>query len=814
MKRPFFLFFIFLFVVINTLAQKITVSGIVKDSINQIELEYATIIFQNSSDSAIIGDVTNSKGVFKLQVAPGRYNATIEHLSYKPKHIQINIANEDVDLGVLNLSHTSEALNEVTVNGTVGATDIKLDKKTYNVTKDILSGGGSATDVLTNIPSVNISPEGVPIIRGSKAKIIINGRISSSTKVESIQNIPASSIQKIEVITTPSAKYSGDSQGGIINIILKKGLDNGFNGSITGSSALGDSEIHGVAASLNYRKDKLNIYTNTNYFHRKPVSSTTINNEYFVNDVADGFLNEDRTFTRKNVVFESSLGFDYYFNDYISLNIEGTYSKYNGDFTNKNTLDYFDAANNLTLTNERYQRTDHNNDIYGVSAVYIQYFEREGEIIYIDFSHKSDFEQNESELANLDLYPDFMLNPDENELIFDDIDVVNTSWFLAYDWPMNETAILGFGYETHLGNVKQDFINEVLVNGEFEPNPETTNSFDYTENWHGFYAQFDKNYDNWSFGIGLRTELTNLDSHLITTNERTKTDYTDLFPNVNVDFTLTDTKSLGISYRRGIQRVNYPRLNPFEQRISETTTYKGNPELLPFYSNSVELTLLNENEENKFTINPTLYFRNYDDIWQHVTYETGEIVNDVPKLTTTPVNLGYLNFTGIEFVSIYNATDWLEFTGTFDLRYVKQDGIFEYTNSENELVTFDFENTNISGYVNLNTVARFKNDFNVQAFVEYQLESEAAYSKREAYAFMNASASKDVFNKRATITFIASDIFNSKKIDRTRWTDDSTSHINHQWTQPSYVLSFTWRFNQSKRNKKLKFDQNDEELGY
>jgi len=814
MKRIFAVFiFLFFSIVLNTYSQKYTLTGILVDDISNQPLEYATIIITSAASEFPMGCLTNHKGKFKINIPKGSYLFTAKYLSYQSKIIDMKDFNKDTNIGIIKLHLTTETLDPITINATKSKTQLSLDKKTYNVEKDILANGGTAIDVLTNAPSVSVSAQGLPMIRGNTATIMINGRISARSKINALKNLPASSIQKIEVITTPSARYSGDSSGGIVNIILKKGLDNGLNGSVTTTSSVDDSAIYGVATSLNYRFDKLNIYSNTNFYHRKPVATTFIKNEYKNNGLTTGYLNEDRKYTRKNIIFESIIGVDYYFNDYININVEGSYANFNGDFDNLNESTFFDDAKNITSINKRTINTDHKNDIYEIAATYTQYFERENEIVYIEFSHSKDIEVNDSYLSNLDSYPIYSENPDKDELIFDNLTVQNTKWLLAYDWPMTSNVFFEFGYEANLGKATNDFVNEIIVNGSFEPNPLTSNLFKYTENWHRIYTMYNHSFGDFSYRIGLSTEFTNLDVNLVTSNQRSKQKYTDFNPSLNFKYTLSDSKSLSFSYRRGLDRSNYPNLNPFEQRISETSSFVGNKNLLPFYTNGLELNLLNMNNKNSFVFNPTLYFKNYHNIWQYVTYENGDIINGIPKLITTPINLGDLNFLGTELLATYTPAKWVDINGTLDMRYVTTSGTFEYTDSNNQIVVLDYSNDAFGGNTKLNTTFSFKNNLKLQTLLQYEFTSKGAYSTRKAYAFMNASASKDFFNKQLTLSFIADDIFNSNRTKRTRYpNEDVISYNNSQWKESSFLLSLTWRLNQSKKAIDLKFDKKDLEI--
>jgi hypothetical protein len=291
--------------------------------------------------------------------------------------------------------------------------------------------------------------------------------------------------------------------------------------------------------------------------------------------------------------------------------------------------------------------------------------------------------------------------------------------------------------------------------------------------------------------------------------------YTDFFPSLNLTYTINETKSLAFNYNRGLERATYDELNPFERRISETLSFQGNKDLLPVYLNYYELSFLNDKEDSKFTLNPTLYFKNLQDYRQFVSYENGEIINGVPKIITTQINLGTLNFFGAEFLYVYTPYDWLNFTGAVDLRYVTQEGIFEYIDSSNQNVVLDYTSQSFGGYVKLNTSIKLKNDIKLQGLVQYNIASESAYSKRQGYFYTNAAISKDFFNKKATLSFIADDVLNTNKIKRTIWPNDNViSYVDFQWREPSYLLSFTWRFNQSKKNKKANFNKKDKKENY
>lgn len=810
MKKVLTSIFLMLFTVFQLFAQKnekIHISGKIVNTANNRVLQYATISLTKVNSEDIEGTISDKNGKFDIYTQVGTYILKIEYLSFEDKIYTNFKLTKNIDLGVILLTEDSESLETVDVSGKSKLTTIKLGKVVYNVEKDISSEGSSAIDILANVPSVNINSENIPTIRGSSALILINGRMSSMTKLQALQNLQASSIKSIEVITTPSARYGTGVEGGIINIILKKGLDNGLNGSVTATG--GYKNIFGGATSINYRKNKVNIYTNTSYFNRDLYGESTIENEFLNNGNSTGFLNEDLTNSRKDEVLNTSLGFDYYINDYIYLNIEGSLGKYVRDLSTTNIGNYYDLNNSLTLSKEQLGFTDFTNDIYDVSITYDQYFERENEELYISFSHKNDLEINDTELYFSELFPTNIALPDNDELIYDEVLLQNTEWHVAYVLPINKKSTLEMGSQGVIGSLKTDFINQKLVGGIFEPDPNTTNRFNYNEDHYGIYSEYKIENEKTSFKLGLTIDQTEVKTNLVLTNEITNQKYLEFFPSVHINFIKDEFKSIGFAYRRDIGRAKYIDLNPFEQRFSETTSFQGNINLTPVFINSFELSFLNE-KESKFSIKPTAYFRHYQDFWQYVTVETGEIVNGNPKLLTTPVNLGAITYTGLEFLLNHAPSDWLEFDSTIDLRYVNQTGIYEYRDSNNMLTELDYNSDNISGSLKLNTTIALPFDINFQSLIQYEIASRGAYSERYGYAYMNASLNKELLNKKATLTLSAKDIFNSKQIKRLRWSDDFKSQNKSQWREPSILLSFTYRFNQSKKDKTLDIHINDE----
>ena len=256
---------LFLFISLFSFAQKISITGTVVEGATNQPLEYATIILEPIDGKKVSGGVTNREGKFDITLKRGKYNITIEFLSFESIVIQNKELTKDTDLGTIKLYENAESLDEVEIIAEKSTVEFRLDKKIYNVGKDMTVKGGSASDVLDNVPSVTVDVEGNVSLRGNESvRILINGKPSGLVGLngnDALRQLPADAIAKVEIITSPSARYQAEGTAGIINIVLRKGKAQGFNGSVTAD--LGTPTKVGTSASLNYRTKKFNYFTTT-----------------------------------------------------------------------------------------------------------------------------------------------------------------------------------------------------------------------------------------------------------------------------------------------------------------------------------------------------------------------------------------------------------------------------------------------------------------------------------------------------------------------------------------------------------------------
>ncbi|AOW19451.1 outer membrane beta-barrel protein [Urechidicola croceus] len=791
-----------------------TVTGKVIDASNNQELEYATVIFSQRGKSEVIGSVTDKNGNFKIEVPQGKYVISVEFLSYKTKIFKPRDINNNIHFGSIELSEDLESLDEVEIIIEKKDVDLKLDKQIFNVDKSVLSKGGSAIQAITNIPLVNID-NGNIVIRGNSATVLINGKISAMSKTEALENISAESIQRIELITKPSSKYNASATGGIINIITKKGIDNGFNGSTTVTGGIKD--IYGTAFSLNYKNDKVNIFTNTSFFQRNPITNTTTNSSYFNNDLLENSAFEKRKYHKKDNVLNTEVGVDFHIDSKTTITPKISYLNISGRHDLFNTVNYYDEFNVLEVINNRTLDTHSQNDVIEFSTNFTKKFEKEGEEIDAFVAYSIDDYSSNSFINNFDTYPTETNYRNLDENVFDDLKIDNLNLKFSYNYPIDETSSLETGYEGEIGTLTNDFSNEVIdTNDSFVVNPNTSGMVNYDQDIHAIYADYYKEFNKISFGGGLRAEKTIFNISMLNTSENVSRDYTEFFPSLYTDFAINDSTSLTLYYSRGIYRPGYFELNPFEQFQSEVYSFKGNSNLDHSIFNGGGISYYTQ--KNKLTLIPSITFYNYNNLWTDIPFETNEVINNINKITVTPININSTNRFGLDLVLSYQPTDWLSVTNTAEVYNWQTKGIYEYVDVNNNLVRIDNNFNNYSASNKLSSTVKLNDKIKFQATSFYHLPTETSIRRQESYAWVNASINTEVLNGKGSFSIVANDLFNSNRRKQTRLTQNIAtgsniaSKTNRQHVERSVLVTFSYRFNQSKKDNKIDFNiKNDEE---
>ena len=814
--------FLLLFSAFLTLhAQKeFSVSGKVLDKDTKEPLEYATVAFKNSSDKKIVtGGITDAKGNFEIKVPEGIYDISVEFISFKTENLPNKNINKDTNLGTITLGLNMESLDDVVIVAETTTVDVRLDKKIYNIGKDLTTSGGTVSDALNNVPSVSVDVEGGISLRGNEnVRILINGRPSAlagfgSTDV--LGQLPAEAIERVEVITSPSARYDAEGTAGIINIILRKEKTLGFNGSFNVN--IGHPTSSNVTSNINLRTDKYNIFNTTGYRYRESPGSGFFDTRYF-EDRQDAFLDnipydrniENRTYDRQDKGFNTNLGMEYYITEKSS--ITGTVFYRNGkdeDLTT-NENDYL-LDNAAQIGTERRELEIEKDESYQVALNYMNKFNDSGHQLTADFQYDVDNEEQEAFINEPVVY-----NNTSNNQIDIPSEETNTieeqkEYLIQTDYvlPIGKESQFEAGYRGNFKNEITDYeLRQEDNQGDLVINENQTNIFDYTENVQALYTQYGTKFGDFSFLLGLRLENTNLKgkiTSLLTEEELQEefsfpidtdfdNNYLGLFPTVNLIYEISEQENITLGYNR---RINRPRgwfINPFPSRSSRNNIFQGNPNLRPAYSNAFDLGYLKR--WKKLTLTASVYYQRETDAFQRVQEEvtiTGPGGSPVDVVRSIPFNLATNERTGGELGFLYNPVKWLRLNGSVNFFQFKLDGEF---NGE------DYGQENSSWF------ARFSSKVSLPAKIDWQTNafyrgaSDELQGRQEGILSINLAFSKDVLKDNGTINFNVSDLLNSRRRESFTTTEFFEQNSEFQWRQRSFNLGFTYRFNEQKKRQR------------
>ena len=769
--------------------KKIKIEGVVIDKETQDPLEYTTIsLLNDSSPDLIQGGITDKNGKFIIEVFPGKYNITLEYIGFDKIILKDKVISINEDFGIFELEIVTESLNEVELVGERTEVEIRLDKRIYNVGKDITVRGGSVADVLDNVPSVSVDVEGNVALRGNQnVRILINGKPSGLVGLsgpQGLRSLPAESIDKVEVVTSPSARYEASGTAGILNVILKKEELEGFNGSFILNG--GAPTTYGGNATLNWRTKKFNIFSTTSLRDSESRGGGDFESENF-NPVR--FVNEDRDYQRNRKSIFFNLGAEYYFNDDTSLTISGFVRTSDNESNNNTKIDNLNAAGVVVDQFGRYQFEEEIDNSQQFTTNFTKKFDDKGHELVIEFQTESS-EEDESDLA--ENTSTFNQESDTFE------DQSRTLLQMDYVWPINENTQFEIGYRGDFSLQETDYnVFDLLDNGR-TPNTELTNFLGFTQKINAAYAQFGKKINKFSYLIGLRMEKTHIEIDQKTTKIFKEKDYTDWFPTLNFSFEFTEKENITLGYSRRIRRPRSWSLNPFRSLTSLTFFRQGNPDLDPSYSKLFDLGYLKR--WNKFTFNSSVYYQKATQVIERITETTGELVVvsldplvELPEFRSTSVNISENIRTGTEFTLTYSPKRQVRLSGNFNIFNSETIGFYKGVPLDRKIVSWFMRfNSSFPLAFGINTQL---NGFYFGPRANAQTESKGVVS-------FSGALNKPMFNDKATLSFRVNDIFNSSRRKSTTETADFRNYTEFQWRQPSYVFTFTYRINERKMGKR------------
>lgn len=737
---------IFMFFEINSLSSQnsqILITGKVIENNNLLPIEYATIsIFDITSKKPLTGTISSPDGTFTLKTNDTNFYFELSFIGFKTKTItDFEIIKNNINLKTITLEEDNQALDEVVIRAEKSQTEFKLDKRVFNVGMDLSSSGASSLEVLNNIPSVNVSIEGAISLRGSQGvQILINGKPSvlASADGNALGSITADMIEKIEVITNPSAKYDAEGTSGIINIIIKKSEKRGLNGAATLNIGIPNSNSFGL--SLNKRTEKFNLFSQMGFGLRTyPNKSKSINQDLTTNTTISSHGEGEFNEKFGNVL----IGADYHINDNNVITLSGSYAYEIEDQNAKTNFNKTDATNTITDSWLRNQLTEADNPKLRYELQYKKDFKRHADQSLLFSALGNSFRKDQfSDFENI---YSIGANEDDQQKTRTDYTLEDYTFKLDYTHPFLENYTLETGSQYAINSVSNDFAVSDLENGEWINNADLTNIFDFNQKVLGLYTTAAYEGDLWGLKLGLRLEHTNLSTLLKNTNESNGNDYSNLFPSIHTSYKLSDNFSVQAGYSKRIRRPRLRELNPFSNIQNNFSISTGNPDLQPEFTDSFEITSIHK--IGTASLNFSLYNRYTVDVVERISTFFDNVS------TSTPENIGTNSTTGFEANGKYAPTNWFSFNGDFNINYFNRKGVFETTN-------FDFKGNQWS--TSLTTKFKLPADFDFEVSGDYRSKYKTVQSEIDDNLFADLGLRKKILKGKVILNLSIRDVFASR----------------------------------------------------
>ena len=782
MRQPLLLF-LSLCATINYAQDAAQLTGILLQDDNGQPLPFATAVAYRSADSTMVANATTDvDGSFALSVSPGTYYLEVQFLGYDNlviDGIELTNATPSRDLGTLRMGQSGVALETVEVTTERSQLVMKLDKRVFNVGTDLTGAGNTAADILNNVPSVNVDPEGNVSLRGSNGvRILVDGKPSamlSSGDLDALRRMQGDIIESVEVITNPSARYEAEGEAGIINIILKKNRQTGVNGSF--GATVGYPENLGGSYSLNYRRNQFNLFSNFGIsYQRSPGGGSE--NQRFLNP--DGSLlaryTTETDQDRGGIGGNLQLGTDWFINDRNQLTGSLLYRRSQDDNFALVTYRDFDEGGSLLTTTVRDTREDSENQNLESSLNYKRTFARHedqeltavAQYILDDDLELSDITQTQTDRADPLRQRASNTEYETNLLLQTD-----------YVHPFNDSLKLEGGLRTTLRTIRNAFrVEEEDENGAYQVFPQFNDELNYTENIGAAYFIASGEFGPIGAQVGLRGELSDVTAELIRSQVTNEQYYFNLFPSAALTYQFTETNQLQLSYSRRLSRPYFRLLLPFSNFNNPRNNSIGNPTLRPEYTDSYEVGMLRYLPAGSLLA--SVYYR----------YTTGVIERlilpaDDGTTIRFPVNLGDRNSYGVELNFQYDLTDWWKFNSDFNLYTSQTEGSYEGTDYGVDITAWSGRAAST-----LDLTERLQS----QISFDYNAPRNTPQGRDLATYALDVGLSRKVFSGKGDLTLSGRDLFNTR-VQRTIIEQQNyTSTSDFQWRQArQVVLSLVYR---------------------
>lgn len=760
-------------------------------------------------DSLIAGMLTKPNGYFNFTnlTLPDSFDIriTAQGFADNSKIVEMDRggkANLGMDVGNIKLASEADLLGSVTVVAQRPSLQMGIDRKIFNVDKNITSTGGTAVDVMKNIPSVSVDVEGNVTLRNSSPQIFVDGRPTILT----LQQIAADDIERVELITNPSAKFDAASSGGIINVVLKKNKRLGING--LASIGMGTPDVLTGNLSLNIRQGKLNFFGSANYNKSgglaKSESKRQNKNEGVITDYFNQQSRTDRLRRFQSVRF----GMDYFIDNRNTISISQNFVK--GRFTNYETQaqQYLDVNQQLEQTGSRYSDNNAQFKRSNTQFNYTHNFPKKGMELTADVTYNKGNGFNRSLISNYYYYPDgsTAINPNfvRNNGVNDNKQITVQTDFVN---PFSEHSKLEMGLRVFRQN-NSNVYNAFSLNNQTEVKLPLSTNVRYEETVQAAYVTYSDKWKGIRFQAGLRGEYSKFNGELVDSARQfgysLPLDIGDvfdgLFPSLYITRELSEGKELQVNFSRRIRRPDFWQLNPFIDINDPLNIRQGNPQLRPEYTNSFELNYNHRYTGGNFL--GVIYFRNNDDditmFSDTISTEQYQKLNNAAinqnAILNTFINAQYTNRLGAE-LTLNQAFGNFEMIPNVNLQYRKVKAIVGDMNLSNQ--GFNWESKLILNY-KFGTKSSVMKNTSLQLSGEYESREVIPQGRnKEQYEVDFALRKEFLKNKAAAITFAVNDVFNSNRWGQIYDTENFYQDAYRRWNVRNFRVSFSYRFGNS-----------------
>lgn len=799
----FLLIFSMLLSAVGAMAQGV-VRGRVLDKQTDEALQFVNVKVTAAGGKVAGGGMTDANGHFSVGgLKDGQYTLTISFVGYKTvtRAFQLTPQKRSQHYGAIYLAEDTHTLKEVQVTGQRSQMKLEVDRKTFTVDEVLAAAGGSVTDLLENIPSVEVTTDGEISLRGnSSVEVWINGKqsgLTSDNRAEILQQIPAESIERIEVIDNPSAKYSPEGTAGIINIVLKRDRRAGYYGSVqAGANQQGGWN---VGSNINYSSKWVDAYANLGLRRRKGKGGSLSEQRY---PLQDSFLNSEGDNSNRGRGIFGRAGLTFHLTGADDLSLSGMTMQGKPSHDNVTTYDYGTLSTGQvekhmvrTATSE-----DGKHEMYNAELAYTHKFNDKG-------THKLD--------ASLS-FNKWMMNSSniyQNDTTYFDgtpatwsrqnrpMNVNNRSWEAKVDYEnqLTETFKLEAGYNGRFSheNTPQESQMWNQQTNQYEDEAYFYNRFVYDIDVHALYATGNMKLGRMGVMAGLRGEYWRVDTKSTDYYQHVepfKHDYFQLFPSLFLNYELTKTSQLQLNYTRRLRRPWGGQLNSFKNTRDASMIEFGNPELTPEYTNSFSLNYLKTWPAHTLSIGT--YYRPTTDVIQHIRYQ-GEYEGQ-PTMFMTNLNVAKSQSAGAELILKDKLFRILDLTTTLNAYYYKLDGFQTIVEGQRVSGESD-ENFAWDARVLASVILPYS--ISIQATGNYRSRSVITQGHRKANGSLDLGLRKTFLNKKFALAVNWRDVFNTRHWEN--YTEGPT-FWRHQknWRDPRINVQLTWNFGNMKQKRR------------